>query len=306
MTSSSPKTPLTELNTPHGTLFLKREDLSETGSHKFRYLADQMKKLQEAGEQRVVLSTTGNVGISASKYGSKLGMEVICLMSEKGDMNKASQIEKEGGKLYLSDRPVRWAGYLHKKHGIPLLKGSESDDAVDGYESLGREIIQQAPDADAIVNFCTSGTSSLGISQAYERSGRELPAFHLVQSGKSCSLVRELHPDSIREDEVDNGVGLSTTPRKEDLLNLIEESGGDAWYVSPTSLEQVQKLLNEHSIAVSWECQTTLLIGEKLLEDPFLNTVVVIISGKQWLADDGEPKSTIRSVEDADQLIINS
>ena len=130
-------------NSPYSSLVIKREDQSETGSHKFRYLKSLLKNIFDNGMKTVVLSTTGNAGITASHYGTQLGIQVICLMAEKGDMNKAAQIEADGGVVIVSPRPFRFAKYISKKYDIPFLRASKDDQAVEGYVSLGDEIISK-------------------------------------------------------------------------------------------------------------------------------------------------------------------
>src|SRR5690606_13199267 len=213
-------------DSPYRNIFVKREDLSETGSHKFRYLKSQLEGLKHQGIHQVVLSTTGNAGITASHYAKQLGMKVFCLMSDRGDMDKAAQIEERDGFLVLSSRPVRFAKYLSKKYQVPFLRGSMDDFVVEQYRSLGEEIQQQVPEVAAIVNFGTSGTSTVGLMSAWKESW---PALHLVQSGRSNSIVKALHPEQIPAITHEEP-GLEDTPRREELLEYIRKSKGDAWY----------------------------------------------------------------------------
>lgn len=290
-------------NSPFSRIILKREDLSFYGSHKFRYLEGFLKDLKKKGALRVVLSTTGNAGITASLIGKEIGLQVICLMSEKGSMSKAAQIEEAGGTIILSDRPLRFAKYIAKKYQIPMMRMSADEQASEAYRSLGKEIIDQVPVADAIVNFVTSGTSSLGISQSYEAVGKALPALHLVQSGKSCSLVKELHPEQIDELEEEYSVGLSDTPHKETLLTLINDSQGDAHYISDEYRKKrgITQMLADAGIQTSWEGECSFAAALKLPES--YQNIVVILSGKQW--PDALPKNPHRSqnFEEIDQIM---
>lgn len=283
----APKAPTSMFEFPEDSeyrgIFIKREDLSETGSHKFRYFENKMKELKEQGVDKVVLSTTGNAGITASHYGKRLGVKVFCLMSDRGDMSKAAQIEKEGGFLVVTPRPVRFAKYIAKKYDIPYLRMSKDPAAVESYKSLGKEIIEQVPDAEAIVNFATSGTSSLGLMRAYQEAGLKLPALHIVQSGKSSSVVKALHPEQIPGDVEAKSVGLSSTPYESELLRLIDESGGDAHYcdkVQPRERGDGPSAAVDQDPGTSWEGNCSLQIAEKI-KDRY-RSIVVIFSGKDW------------------------
>jgi len=287
-------------NSEFSGIVVKREDLSETGSHKFRYLEKQLQELKEEGADMVVLSTTGNAGISAAYYGKKLGMKVICLMSDKGDMNKAAEIEKNGANLIVTPRPIRFSKYIAKKFQVPLLRSSKDEVALAGYKSLGEEIIEQVPDADAIINFCTSGTSSLGLMKAYEERELKLPALHLVQSGKSNSLAKALHPEQVPDSFSETQVGLTDTARKDDLLNLIKKSGGDAWYIS-RSARKFQDPISKFQFDTSEEGLSCFEVATRI-KDRY-QQIVVVFSGKKWPSADFIPKISAESFTDIDQLI---
>lgn len=267
---------------PFANILLKREDESPYGSHKSRYLRGLLKKLLDQGHQQAVLSTTGNAGITASLIGKELGIDIMCLMSDKGSASKAAQIEQSGGFLIQTARPVRFSKYIAKKYQIPLIRMSADDEAAQSYDSLGQEILQQVPDAEAIVNFATSGTSSLGIMQAFASSGKKLPSLHLVQSGKSCSIVRELHPEQIDHLEEEHSVGLSDTPHREALLEWINKSEGDAHYISQEHRKKrgISEMLSDYDIQTSWEGECSFAAAQKISSE--YQKVVVILSGKKW------------------------
>ncbi len=299
--NSSP-TPIFQFpeDSPFSNIILKREDESPFGSHKFRYLEDLFEKLKREGVSRVVLSTTGNAGITASLIGKFLGVSVICLMSDKGSNTKAAQIEAAGGLLIQTPRPIRFSKYIAKKYQMPLIRMSSDDTAVINYSSLGQEIIDQVPGADAIVNFATSGTSSLGIMEAY---GDKCPSLHIVQSGKSCSIVRELHPEQIDHLEEEKSIGLSNTPHREELLEWINKSEGDAHYISQEYRKKrgITEILKDSGIETSWEGECSFAAAMKIASQ--YKKLVVVLSGKQW--PDGKIKNPHIAVSfgDIDELM---
>lgn len=262
------------------TIVIKREDLSETGSHKFRYLKPKLEMLKKQDVKEVVLSTTGNAGITAAFYVKKLGVTVTAVMSDRGDMNKAEQIKKNGGTLILSAQPVRTAREIALKKHIPLLRASRDEEAIKGYETLGEELIEQVPNAKAIVNFCTSGTSSVGIMRAYERRGLPLPALYIVQNGRSASIVKTLHPEQVPDNHEQESTGVRDTPRRKELLEWIKKSHGDAWYVTEGERGSAETLLKNYKLETSWEGVSSFAVGVKIAAQ--YDAVVVIFSGKKW------------------------
>lgn len=294
--SLEPLTPVTFFPTTsiYSQVVLKREDLSETGSHKFRYAKKTLEELKASDVKSVVLSTTGNAGITLSHYGKALGIKVICLMSDRGDLSKAAQIEQEGGIVIVSSRPVRFSKYLAKKYEMPLLRVSQDEESVAAYRSLGAEIRQQVPEADAIVNFASSGASSLGIAQAYD----QLPALHIAQTGRSTSIVKALHPDSVPDSDA---AGLEDTPYREALLKVIRQSGGDAWYISPEEQQKAADILAEFDIETSMESLCSFATALKIRDR--YQQIVVVLSGRRWPSVDFSPSHTAESFADLDALM---
>jgi threonine dehydratase len=288
-------------NSPFNNIVLKREDKSPYGSHKARYLSGLLSKLVAEGHKQAVLSTTGNAGITASLIGKELGISIMCLMSEKGSASKSVQIEEAGGFLIQTARPVRFSKYVAKKYQIPLIRMSADEEASQSYQNLGQEIIEQVTDADAMVNFATSGTSSLGIMQAYEDAGRKLPALHLVQSGKSCSIVQELHPEQIDQLEYERSVGLKETPHRDVLLEWINKSEGDAHYISQEYRKKrgITEMLADYDIQTSWEGECSFAAAQKISSQ--YSKVVVILSGKQWPNVELKNPQRAESFEEIDQ-----
>ncbi len=263
-------------NSPYKNLTIKREDCSETGSHKFRYTKRKMSQLSQQGVKRVVLSTTGNLGISASFYGRKLEMETLCLMSEKADMARAAQIEKWGGAVILSTRPKRFAEYIAKKYSIPLLRGSQDDGAIESYQSLGFEIRATMPEAKAIVNFASSGVSTIGLFQAYEKSST-LPALHVVhQEGKKIA-------------------------RQEDVESLVQKTGGKLWTISDGELKDAEEELKKIGLQTSWEGVSSFAVGKKIKDQ--VDSIVVVFSGRAWSSGKPMDLTHLNSLKEVDAFL---
>jgi len=277
------KTPLTPIyrfpdDSPLRHITIKREDLSETGSHKFRYLKSQLEAFKKQGINRVVLSTTGNVGITASHYGKQLGIEVICFMSKKCDMARAAQVEREGGRLIISSRPKRFAQYVSRKYTIPLLRASREDESILGYRSLGEELLEQVPEADAIVNFATSGTSSIGLMKAYE--GKKVPALHIAH---------------LEEQGIVRG---------DELADLVKKSQGALHAVSQEEQVSAEKILAEYGLETSYEGVCSFAAALKIQDQS--SSLVVVFSGKKWDSSDFIPKCRAETLEEVDQLNYDS
>lgn len=224
-------------------LLLKREDLSVVGSHKFRPMAWEMSRMAakskykiskskaDFGNNRllpVIVPTSGNAGIAATIIGKEYGIEAWCFVSPLVDRAKAAQIAKHGGRLLVSERSVRYSGFVHKTMGIPRLRQSVDDEAVVGYWTLALELTEQVPDADAIFLFATSGTTAVGIFEGYRLLGKKCPEMHVVWNR---GLYADTGADGTRmlNDQVSSDAGhggLSKSRRDKDVESVVMVSGG--------------------------------------------------------------------------------
>ena len=151
-------------------LWLKREDRSITGSHKFRSLQYQLSYLLDAGIEKAVLSSSGNAAISASKLLPKnANLKLFVFLAKKTPVGKLAALEfSENFIPILSDRPLRMAKYAIKHFGLKDLRPSRDSNAIVGFRSLGFEIFEQKPEIENIFSFATSFASIRGITEAYQ------------------------------------------------------------------------------------------------------------------------------------------
>jgi len=180
------------------TWWIKREDKSVTGSHKFRSLVYQLSCLLDSNVDKAVLSSSGNAAIAASKLlPENAKLKLFVFLSKKTPPEKLAAIKFTKNLIpILSSRPLRLARYAIKHFNLKDLRPSKDPNAAIGFRSLGFEIFEQMPKVKNIFSFATSGASIRGIAQSYEfliESGisKEMPQiFAVCSSGQLAgSLV---------------------------------------------------------------------------------------------------------------------
>ena len=181
-------------------------------------------------------------------------------------MAKAAQIALHGGRLLVSERSVRYSGFAHKTLGIPRLRQSMDDEAVRGYWTLAAEIYDQAPEADAIFLFATSGTSALGIYEGYQRLEKKCPEIHCLNSdvrdeGGMNRIVGAGHG------------GLLKSRRDNDVGRVVAATNGA--FHTPTDID---------NIVIDTSPEGKACVSEAIrYRKQFPNKkIVVICSGRQW------------------------
>lgn len=238
-------------------LFLKREDLTPTGSFKFRSAVRQIEHLVESGKKEGVVSSSGNAAISLAREAKDQGVKLYALVSPDMSKKKLSALLSYDPVVIMSKRAMRLANYMSARFRMDNLRPSIDDHAVQGFVSLGEEIEEQMSEyggANSVVSFMTSGASMLGIVRGYGSKSR--PRFIAVTSHAVGKL------------------GTSRSPRLSEVkkvAEVVEVSGED---VGRAKVE-----LEKANFAVAEEAVASFAVIKKLKPT---GNVVWVVSGKDW------------------------
>jgi threonine dehydratase len=166
------RTPLLRLNAevPGAEVWLKLECLQPIGSFKLRGSGNAMR---QAGKERlsggVYTASAGNMAQGVAWNARRMGVPCTVLVPDTAPQTKLTAIERLGGKI-LKLPFDRWWQVL-VDHGYPGMDGlfvhPVSDPAViAGNGTAGLEILEDLPDADAILVPFGGGGLSSGIACA--------------------------------------------------------------------------------------------------------------------------------------------
>lgn len=182
-------------------IYIKREDLNPSGSHKDRALIPFVDTLVKEGEREFCLSSSGNLAIAAALYAQihksvKFHLFVPKTLSkekrerlfsycdprlDRGSRNKNKQeidfsfgfldsrlhgndsgVEKVGNVLVRwSKAPKRDAIKFARQQSIRLLRGSTDEGMLEGYHDLARELVEQADGKIGSIFMAVSSGTSL-------------------------------------------------------------------------------------------------------------------------------------------------
>jgi threonine dehydratase len=243
-------------------LFLKREDLTPTGSFKFRSAVRQIEHLIESGKKEGVVSSSGNAAISLAREAKAQGIKLYTFISPEMSSGKLSALLSHNPIAIESKRAMRLANYMSAKFRMINLRPSIDDHAVQGFASLGEEIEEQMREhggANAIASFMTSGASMLGIVKGY--GSNRLPRCIAVMSKFAGAL------------------GTSRSPRLEEVKRVAE-----VVEVSQEDISFAGAELNRAGFHVAEEAVASFAAIIKLKPD---GNVVWVVSGRDWGASSG-------------------
>src|ERR1700744_4438974 len=137
-------------------VFCKQEHLQRTGSFKERGARNALAQLSpEQSRLGVVAASAGNHALGLSWHGRSLGVPVTVVMPRFAPLVKVTRCRQFGAKVVLHgdtfDEARNEANRLGAEHGLTLVHPFDDARVIAGQGTLGFEILEQVPDADAVL-----------------------------------------------------------------------------------------------------------------------------------------------------------
>ncbi len=244
-------------------VWLKREDLHKSGSHKGRSIPHMIKEYTRAGKRRFVISSSGNAARSAmqdvashNKNPQAEPLELVVLVGEHIDTGKWDILKKcaettSGITLIQHTNPRQEAQRLSQK-GYQLLRQSTDDTALFGYGELALEL-HRIPGLSAVFIPTSSGTLAEGIYQGFiQENTSPLPEFHIVQTVSCHPLATAWFANKKQKlSELPAEISLASAitdnigQRQKQIINLLTATRGAAWIITNEQIQKAQHLVLE-------------------------------------------------------------
>lgn len=265
------KTPLIELDN----VFLKREDLNQTGSAKDRAIIYQIQNLKKKGFDSAVLSSTGNAAISAAYYCQQEQINLTVFLSPKVNQNKLDLLKKSKCRLFFSKKPISDAIKFSKLNNSYLLRQSTDPSALLGYQQIAKELLEQLPETTSIFIPIGSGTTLLGISH-----GLTSVKIFGAQAASNCPLAKIFDQDYQEESEnITDALSAKYLPLKKEIIDAIKDSQGAAFVLQNQDILSAHKYLKDKNIETSLESALAFAAYQKAIKnnlDPGKYPVIIL------------------------------
>lgn len=138
-------------------VWLKREDVHELGSFKWRGALPTLTEFRVGGANEVVTASTGNHGAATAWAAARLGLRAVVYVPETASARKVALVEGFGAELRRVgkdlDEAKATALRFADSSGIPFFEDGAERAQYDGYRQIGAELLEQldAPPAAVIV-----------------------------------------------------------------------------------------------------------------------------------------------------------
>ncbi len=156
-------------------LRLKLENLQFTGSFKERGACNRLEMMSASERARgVVTASAGNHAQAVARHGARLGVSVTVVMPEATPLIKVTATRRFGADVILNgnsyDEAAELAATLGRERGLVYLHPFDDPDVIAGQGTIGLELLEEAPDLDAIVVPVGGGGLIAGVACAVKET----------------------------------------------------------------------------------------------------------------------------------------
>ncbi len=184
-------------------LYLKAENLQRTGSFKLRGAYYKVSRLSDEEKQRgVIACSAGNHAQGVALAATKSGVRSLICLPAGAPLSKVEATKKYGAEVCLVpgvyDDAYRRARELEAEHGYTFIHPFDDEDVIAGQGTLGLEIMDQLPEADAVVVPVGGGGLISGVAFAIKSIAPHVRIYG-VQAAGAPSMLNSLRDGRIEE-----------------------------------------------------------------------------------------------------------
>jgi threonine dehydratase len=216
-------------------VLLKCEHHQTTGSFKLRGATNAVLSLSAEEHTRgVVTFSTGNHGRALSYAAIAAGTRAVVCMSALVPQNKVEAIRALGADIRIvgksQDEAERAAGELEKAEGLRRVSPMDDAAVIAGQGTLGMEVMEDAPDLEAVLVPLSGGGLISGVALAVKTLS---PKTRIIGVGsKSCPAMAasleagrpvEVPEEPSLADSLGGGIGLKNRHTFEMTKRYVDE-----------------------------------------------------------------------------------
>jgi threonine dehydratase len=222
-------------------VYCKLEYLQRTGSFKERGARNALLLLDKTKQQRgVIAASAGNHAQALAYHGGLLGIPVTVVMPEFAPLIKRANCKKLGARVILAGNTFAAARKVADEHaereGLTYVHGYDDPAIIAGQGTLGLEVLDQVPDADAIIVPIGGGGLIAGVALAV-KSTRPTVQIIGVESAAAAGFSAAL--------EVGHPTTIEPEPTLADGL-AIPQIGDNAFAIARPLVDRALQVSEDH------------------------------------------------------------
>lgn len=155
-------------------VFCKLDYLQRTGSFKERGAACALAQLDAAQRQRgVIAASAGNHALALAYHGQRLGIPVTVVMPRHAPLIKLATCRRLAARVVCEgesfDDARQHAHDLARQQGLTYVHGFDDLHVIAGQGTIALEMLEQVPDADAVIVPIGGGGLIAGVATVVKR-----------------------------------------------------------------------------------------------------------------------------------------
>ena len=172
-------------------IFCKQEHLQRTGSFKERGARNALAQLtREQARLGTIAASAGNHALGLAWHGRSLGIPVTVVMPRFAPLVKVARCRQFGATVVLCgdtfDEARSEADRITQKHQLTYIHPFEDPRVIAGQGTLAFEILEQVPDAEAIVVPVGGGGLMAGVSTVLHALKPSLQIIGVEPANAAC------------------------------------------------------------------------------------------------------------------------
>jgi threonine dehydratase len=217
-------------------VFLKCENLQETGAFKIRGAANKLGAL--SGDQKargVIAFSTGNHGRGVAHVGRKLGLRVVVCLSERVPRYRVEAMEALGAEVVRhgasQDQAYLKTLELIDRQGLTLVPPFDDPEIIAGQGVIGLEIMEDHPQLDTVVVPLSGGGLIAGVALAVKSVnpavrvvGVSMEAAPAMRASLQAGRPVEIEEKDSLADALLGGIGLDNQYTFNMTRDLVDET----------------------------------------------------------------------------------
>lgn len=175
----------------NGDIYLKTENLQLTGSFKLRGAYNKIANLTDEEKAKgLIACSAGNHAQGVAYAASRCGAKSIICMPASAPISKVEATKALGAEAVLVpgayDDAHDEADRLQKEHGYTMILPFDDPYVIAGQGTIGLEILEQLPDADAVITPIGGGGLLAGVATAVKAINPACKVYGVQAEGASA------------------------------------------------------------------------------------------------------------------------
>lgn len=267
-------------------LYLKTENLQETGSFKLRGAYYKISQLTEEEKSRgIIACSAGNHAQGVAMAATHNGIKSVICMPDGAPISKIEATRQLGAEIKLVkgvyDDAYNEALRLQEETGATFIHPFDDDEVIAGQGTIGLEILDELEDLDAIVVPIGGGGLISGVAYAVKHLNPNIKVYGVQAAGAACMYESRKAGHPVMLDDAQTFADGIAVKQPGDLtFSIIEEYVDDIVTVTEDeiaatilALIEKQKVIAEGAGAVA----VTAVLFDKLPVEG--KKVACIVSG---------------------------